>query len=199
MWYVICDMTRIYLYMHINVCVPVCVCVCVFVRVCACACACACLCVVRLCVCVSVCAFVCACVFICILWCTQVIIAARLYDSWGHAGYAAVLGGLMSPLILQPLVLFFLNQIRKWSIFPSHILHTCNNIYIHMGWLWFVGSHFLKKKYVFEKCPFEWASFAKEPSKFREPANRYVLDCDISKHAHCSIYRCLFCKRDLDI
>lgn len=37
--------------------------------------------------------------------CFGVIIAARLYDKWGNIGYAAVLGGLMSPLILQPFVL----------------------------------------------------------------------------------------------
>jgi cycloeucalenol cycloisomerase len=37
--------------------------------------------------------------------CFAVIIALRLYDDWGREAYAIVLGGLMSPLILQPLLL----------------------------------------------------------------------------------------------
>jgi len=37
--------------------------------------------------------------------CFAVIIALRLYDDWGREAYAVVLGGLMSPLILQPLLL----------------------------------------------------------------------------------------------
>ena len=36
--------------------------------------------------------------------CFGVIIALRLYDDWGHLGYFVVLGGLMSPLLVQPLL-----------------------------------------------------------------------------------------------
>lgn len=36
--------------------------------------------------------------------CFMVIIAARLYDDWGREGYFVVLGGLMSPLVLQPIL-----------------------------------------------------------------------------------------------
>jgi hypothetical protein len=34
---------------------------------------------------------------------TGVIIATRIYDTWGHVEYLVVLGGLMAPLLLQVL------------------------------------------------------------------------------------------------